>query len=445
MLKINWFSPLPPAHSGIAYYAGQILPVLARNHQVTAWTDQDQWAPELGRGFTVAHYDPAHPPWRTLNDADVSVYHLGNHGGIHGGIWQVSRQHPGIVVLHDLCLHDFFAMVFLRTLEQPYTYLAAMERWYGEEGRQAGEAFRTGGLVAETMAQRFPLTREAIGGSLGVITHSSRALQDLNETPDCPVAALDFPYAASDESRYRGWVATRTAAPAPPYRLVIFGYLSRNRRLGAVLEALAALRERGQFRLDICGQLWDESHIRAEIERLGLGSIVNLYGFLTDTEVEHELSNAHLAINLRFPSMGEASLSQMQFWDYGLPALVTKTGWYTALPEEATAFVRPEHEVEDIQGHLRAFLANPAAFRAMGEHGRQSLKNNDPERYVDAMTRFATEALRSSSRIPALTLAARVGGDLTDWLHPGAGSYLLERASEEIFTLLEGSTVNRKR
>jgi glycosyltransferase involved in cell wall biosynthesis len=439
VLKINWFSPLPPAHSGIAYYAAQLLPVLASRHDVVAWTDQDQVAPELSRIVRVAGYHRDNPPWRGLNDADVSIYHLGNHGGMHGGIWQVSRQHPGVVVLHDLCLHDFFAMVFLHMQERPDSYLAALERWYGKEGWHAGAAFRAGGITAEAMAQRFPLTREAVRGALGVVTHSRSALEDLGETPAAPEAALDFPYVATEESRYRGWMAARSAAPGPPYRLVVFGYLSRNRRLGAVLEALASLGEKEKFRLDICGQLWDESHIRAEVERLGLSSIVNLHGFLPDSQVEQELSTAHLAVNLRYPSMGEASLSQMQFWDYGLPTLVTRTGWYASLPEEATAFVRPEHEVEDIQSHLRAFLVDPGAFRAMGERGRQSLRNHDPEIYVDALTRFSASTLELAHRIPALELAGRVGSDLTEWLHPAAGAYLLERASQAICEMCEGA------
>jgi glycosyltransferase involved in cell wall biosynthesis len=438
VLKINWFSPLPPAHSGIAYYAAQILPFLAACHRVVAWTDQDQVAPELSQIVPVSRYRPDNPPWRALNDADVSIYHLGNHGGMHGGIWQVSRRHPGIVVLHDLCLHDFFALVFLRTLEQPDAYLAALERWYGEEGRRAGEAFRTGGLGAESMAQRFPLTRHAVQGALGVVTHARGALEDLREQPACPAGALDFPYAATAEPRYRGWMASRSAAPGPPYRMVVFGYLSRNRRLGAVLEALAGLAERDRFRLDICGQLWDETCIRTEIERLGLSDLVNLFGFLPDNQVEQQLSTAHLAINLRYPSMGEASLSQMQFWDYGLPTLVTRTGWYASLPEAATAFVRPECEVADIQAHLRAFLADPGAFRAMGERGRQALQNHDPGKYVDAMARFASSALARAPRIPALELAASVGGDLTRWLHPAAGAYLLERAAKEICGMCEG-------
>jgi len=436
VLKINWFSPLPPAHSGIAHnYAMQVLPVLAKRHETILWTDQDYVAPEVESIARVAHYEPANPPWRALNDADISIYHLGNHGGIHGGIWQVSRQHPGIVVLHDLCLHDFFAMVFLRTLGRPDAYLAALERWYGEEGRRAGEAFRIGGIGAETMAQQFPLTREAARGALGIVTHSHRMLEELDETPACPVAALDHPFAPAGDLRYQGWMAARRATPVPPYRLVVFGYLSRNRRLDAILEALAGVPEREQFRLEICGQLWDESHIRNEIERLRLGPLVNLRGFLPEDQVEAQLSTAHLALNLRFPSMGEASGSQLQFFDYGLPTLVTRTGWYASLPEDTAAFVRPEHEAEDIRTHLRDFLADPGAFGAMGERGRQSLRRYDPEKYVDAIVRFASTALDFSPRIPALDLAGRIGNDLKQWLPPDAGAYLLERASQEIVTM----------
>ncbi len=437
MLKINWFSPLPPVRSGIAHYALQVLPVIAAHHEVVLWTDQDQVAPEVHRIARVARYDAAAPPWRELNNSTVSIYHLGNHPEFHGGIWRISAQQPGIVVLHDLCLQDFFFMLSVHYGKDRAGYLAAMERWYGEEGRQAGEAFCAGGISAESMALQFPLTREAVSGALGVITHSSQALEQLHETPAGPIAALDFPDAAAAEARHRAWVAARSAAPGPPYRLLVFGYLGRNRRLGPLLEALAGIDEREQFRLDICGQLWDEGHVRAQIEQLRLGSIVNLHGFLPEEQVEQKLGTAHLAINLRYPSMGEASLSQLQFWDYGLPTLVTRTGWYTSLPEEAVASVRPEHEVADIRRHLRAFLADPEAFRAMGECGWRSLDRHGPARYVEAMAQFASEALQASAQASALSLARRVGNDLTKWLHPDASQYLLERASREIYTTFE--------
>jgi len=445
VLKINWFSPLPPAESGIAQnFAMQVLPELAKRQEIILWTDQERVAPEVERIARVARYDPANPSWRALNDADVSIYNLGNHGGIHGGIWQVSSRHPGVVILHDLCLHDFFAMIYLRTLKQSGRYLEILERWYGEGGRRSGEAFLAGGLGAEDMARRFPLTREAAAGALGIVTHSYRTMVELKESPACPVAALDHPFAPAAEPEYEAWLAARRTAPGPPYRLVVFGYLSRNRRLGAVLEALAGLAEKAMFRLNICGQLWDETHIRNEIERLGLGSLVSLHGFLPDSQVETQLSMAHLAINLRFPSMGEASGSQLQFFNYGLPTLVTRTGWYASLAEGTTAFVRPEHEAEDIQAHLHAFLTDPDAFSQMGERGRQFLKNYDPGKYVGALADFASSVRARAPRIPAMQLAGRIGRDLAQWLHPDASAYLLERASQEIFTMAEGSVSTKK-
>jgi glycosyltransferase involved in cell wall biosynthesis len=439
VLRINWFSPLPPAQSGIAHYAMKIVPVLAASHDVVLWTDQAQVAPEVYRLARVARYDSASPPWRELNNAAISIYHLGNHPDFHQGIWQVSRRLPGIIVLHDLCLHDFFYMFWVHHRKDRPAYLRALECWYGSEGRDSGEAFCAGGLAAETMAQQFPLTREALDGALGTITHSSGVLEAIHETPACPVAALPFPYPAADDVCFERRVAIRHAAQHPPYRLVIFGYLSRNRRLEALLEALAGIPQRNQFRLEICGQLWDESHIRTQIERLRLTSLVSLHGFLPENQVEQKLSTADLAINLRYPSMGEASLSQLQFWDYGLPTLVTRTGWYASLPESATAFVRPEHEVNDIQTHLTAFLSDPRAFQQMGERGRQELANHDPAKYVEAMLQFASEALNCAARVPALALAQRVGSDLSEWLHPSASQYLLDRASRAITTLVEGS------
>ena len=438
MLKVNWFSPLPPARSGIAHYAMQLLPVLARRQEVVLWTDQDKVAPEVQGIARVARYDPGAPPWREINNSAISFYHLGNHADFHAAIWQVSMCQPGIVVLHDLRLHDFFASQWIHYRKDQASYLAALERWYGEEGRRAGEAFCSGGIGADSMAQEFPLTREAIQGALGVITHSRDAFAELDEAPGCPVAALSFPYPATPEFRYREWMAARSAAPHPPHRLVVFGHIGRNRRLEAVLEALAGIPEREQFRLEICGQVWDEGYIRTQIERLGLGALVKLPGFLPEPLVEQKLSTADLAINLRYPSMGEASLSQMQFWDYGLPTLVTRTGWYASLPEDAAAFVRPEHEIEDIQFHLRAFLADPAAFRAMGERGRRSLANNDPEEYVDAMVQFGTTALCRAPLVSSLALARRIGNDLSAWLHPAASAYLLDRASREIATIWQG-------
>ena len=153
------------------------------------------------------------------------------------------------------------------------------------------------------------------------------------------------------------------------FRFVLFGYLGSNRRVAVILDALAAMPEREKLSLDIYGMLGDESKIRKQIKSLGLRN-VSIHGFVSDHELERALSSAHMAINLRNPTMGEASASQLRIWSHALPSLVSEVGWYASLPRDTVRMVRTgEHEIADIQRHLRDFLEHPDEFKRMGEKG----------------------------------------------------------------------------
>src|SRR5262249_58843846 len=106
-------------------------------------------------------------------------------------------------------------------------------------------------------------------------------------------------------------------------RLILFGFLARNRRVEAIFQALAELPERKQFRLHVYGTLWDAKVVHRAIEKLGLEELVKLHGYVTDATLDAALAAAHMAINLRFPTMGEASASQLRIWNFALPSLVT--------------------------------------------------------------------------------------------------------------------------
>ena len=89
---------------------------------------------------------------------------------------------------------------------------------------------------------------------------------------------------------------------------------------------------------------------------------MTLHGFVPESELDAALASAHLALNLRYPTKGEASGSQLRIWSHGLPSLVTRIGWYTELPADTVSFVRPEFLVEDVCAHLRAYAACPASY-----------------------------------------------------------------------------------
>src|SRR5439155_4075393 len=56
VMKLNWFSPLPPAKTDIAHYTARILPALRAHAEVTLWTDQKDWDESLNLNAKVRRY-----------------------------------------------------------------------------------------------------------------------------------------------------------------------------------------------------------------------------------------------------------------------------------------------------------------------------------------------------------------------------------------------------
>ena len=435
-MKLNWFSPLPPASTDIAHYTMRVVAALSERAEVVLWTDSREGDESLREHAVVRVYQPASIPWEELNRADLSIYHIGNNPLFHGSIWQTSRRHPGVVVLHDERLHHFFDGIYRVQQRDMASYLALMERYYGAEGRRAGEAcYLSDARNIDEMAERYPLTAHALEGALGVITHTLETYEKLSAENRWPVAYLPLPFGAGPQPTAKASAASASdKRDEPPFRLIIFGYLGRNRRLEEALEALAAFPAREQFRLDIYGQvLIDERHLRARIRNLGLKHLVKLHGYVPEEELDAALARAHLAINLRWPTMGEASGSQLRIWKHALPSLVSRVGWYAALPAAAVVFVEPEREAFDIQRHLNAFLADPARFAAMGQHGRRMLiEQHSPQSYAQSILEVVSHAQSFRSRSLASPLAGRAGALMCDWLGATIPEPTLKKTATEI-------------
>ena len=431
-MKINWFCPLPPAKTSIAddYLVG-ILPSLSKHAELILWTDQSNWDRNLEHFAAVRSYDPRRMSWPELHHADVTFYNIGNNHLFHASIWQVSRQHPGIVILHDLRVHNFFESLYRGRWRDQAGYLAHMKRYYGDEGLRAANDYVNGAVQIDFLTDHYPLTPLALENCLAVMVHTREAFAHVEAMKQWPVALASLartlpPHELAD------YAALRQATP--PYRLVMFGYMGRNRRLDAVLEALAALPERDSFRLDIFGEIPDARSLRSRIAKLGLASLVHLHGYTPEAELNKVLQTAHLAINLRYPTMGEASGSQLRIWYHALPSLVTEVGWYSTLARDTVAHVRPEHEVGDIQSHLGAFLKDPQSFAAMGQRGLHTLREqHDPESYVQTILDVAANVRAFRVRKSAYDSARRAGALLGSWTNENGDTP--KRVAEKILQI----------
>ena len=114
-MLINWFSPLPPSSTDISQYTRRILPDLSKKADIRLWTENKEYDPYLADWAEVIVYDKNkrwEPFWQKLNEGDVNFYNIGNNVNFHREIWQVCSRAPGIVILHDIALQDFFCGIF---------------------------------------------------------------------------------------------------------------------------------------------------------------------------------------------------------------------------------------------------------------------------------------------------------------------------------------------
>ncbi len=128
--RLNLFSPLPPLRSEIGNHTLIVAAALSEMAEVTLWTPQAE-PPEVPAGIPVVRYDPAAMDWSRLNQADANVYNIGNNATYHRAIFDIARQAPGIVVLHDTRLQHFFARYSETPGDDRAFYLDSMRRTHG--------------------------------------------------------------------------------------------------------------------------------------------------------------------------------------------------------------------------------------------------------------------------------------------------------------------------
>jgi hypothetical protein len=405
--KVAWFSPVVPQPTDIANYTERLRADLDRRFDMRYFVEEPNGVVDVttGRRYPcdLGHF--SHPLIRDLNCCDVPVYHIGNNGTFHAHTWTLSRTKPGIVVLHDRKLHHIVDWLWHHTGDRD-SYVELMRKHYGELGAEAGWASWHNQIPLDFIADHFPLTELAVENALAVIVHTRHSLEALQKTATIPVFHLPLPY----PSKPLPAGGRKTTPPGERRRIIIFGFLSPNRRIIEFLTALAGLDQRHLFDVDIAGEISHEDQVKTAIADMGLGATVKLHGFVEESALDDLLARADLAINLRYPSLGEASGTQLRIWDNALPSIVTQTEAYADLPVNTVFFARPDHEIPDIRHLLLLLLADPQSFRIKGENGKKLLeRDHAPADYVSRLASVIAMTDRLRRRRIECQLAETLG------------------------------------
>jgi glycosyltransferase involved in cell wall biosynthesis len=420
-LRVHWVSPLPSAQTDIAHYTRRILPELAAVTDLTLWTDAPDWDRELYDFARVRQLDPDRVTPRDFALAgrrdgmpgqgpEVVFVNMGNAAVFHAGFLRMIQRIPSIVVLHDMALQEMYFDAMARGIFSRAEYEAGMARWHGQAGVDAARDVFEGRSKLDALVQSHPGFELTLEHAVSVLTHTPVARDAVDATGTVPTYLMDLPFRPSSTPPQ----AARDGLG--PLRFVQFGYTGPNRRLQKVLEALGPLKDEVDFRFDVMGNLWDPGLIHRQAEALGIADRVHLHGFVKERMLDAYLAQAHLVFNLRYPSMGEASGSQMRIWNAASASVVTNLGWYSDLAEGTTFKIEHAEEVPALQALIRRLAADRTIGHAVGVAGRAQLEaHHTPTLYAAGVaevaarfTQDAATALRARSLNRAAARAVKV-------------------------------------
>ena len=399
-MKIAWFTPISE-RSAIGRASTYIVRELAKVSEVELWHF------EKGPMHAVnvkTVYTPAADLGR-LAEFDLVVYNFGNHLPFHGEIFEVSRQRPGIVILHDYVMHHFFASLYLESRKDAAGYVAEMEHWYGLRGRLAAERSLEGERVWESDAVvDFPLVERCTEVALGVIAHSDYLLDAVRRVYTGPVRKIPLPYELAGEVQRAG--RESFGLPAGDLLLVTIGHVNPNKRVDAVLRAMGP-----GMHYVVAGPADPgyQRQLHGVVAERGLGGRVQFLGRVSDELLHRCLAAADVCVNLRMPAIEGASASVIEEMLYGKPVVVTDIGFYRELPGDCVVKIDPRDEAAGLAAAL-ARLADPAEREAMGARAMAYAGATfRADGYARDLRRFAWDVRNAQ---PLLGLSDRIAGEL---------------------------------
>lgn len=363
--RVAYFTPLQPVESGISQYSEDLIPWLATALDLTVVVDN--YVPTLASTLAPARIVAARRFDRRAYDA--VVLQMGN-SPAHNYMVSLALDRPDVLVLHDIVLHHLMVWRAVQGRGGRDAYRREMRARYGERG-EAVAAHVLRGQNPPAMFE-FPLNEAFIRAARCVVTHSPSSaawVQQLVPEARTHVVPMGVPIIAPVE---RQNARARLGIGPETFVILSLGRINPFKRIPAVFRAVRRLADEvPDLALLIVGG--DSPHY--DVPRLarfaGIERYVRRLGYVPDDQLPDLLAASDVCTNLRYPTAGETSAAVLRLMSAGLPTIVTDTGAFADLPDDAVLKAPPDaFEGETLVAFLRTLATHLPFRRAVGANAR---------------------------------------------------------------------------
>jgi glycosyltransferase involved in cell wall biosynthesis len=402
-VRIAFVSPLPPAPTGIADYAADIVALLAPRHGVDLFHDQahvdrDRLPPAC-RLFSAGELLVRH----AAQPYDAIVYQMGN-GPSHGFLYALLARLPGVLVLHDLVLHHARARMFLDAPEaRAYAadptsatrraaalrplgeYAAELRYVYPDAAQRIADVHLA--TVGTLLPYAYPLFRIPVEVSRVTAVHNDfMAAAIREEVPDAAVVRIPMPIeTATPAAEAVAALRSRYSLGPDEFVAAAFGLLTTEKGISTVAHAVGrAARSLARLRLLLVGPVPHRRALDAALERAGVAERTVVTGRVPFDELPAHLALADVAVHLRYPTARETSAALLRLLAQGRPTVMSDLEHLADVPDDAVLRADPSDEEGDVVRAILRLAQRPEARRRLGERASAFIRNeHSPARALE--------------------------------------------------------------
>jgi len=361
-LKPGFFSPLPPANTGVADYSAALLSEMRKHGEIAV----------------NAH-------------GSINLYHLGNNH-LHREIYARALAKPGVAVLHDAVLNHFF----LGTLT-PAAYVDEFIYDYGEWTRDLAETLwrNRARSAADPRYFEYGMLRRIAERSKAVIVHNPAAAHAVERhAPGTRIFEIPHLFVAPRIPEPVDTLRFRESLGLKPRTLLVgvFGHLRESKRVPVLMRAMQQAWAAGaDARLLIAGAFASSDLERAVTPLLDDRRILRT-GHLPEPDFWRYTAATDLCVNLRFPTAAESSGIAIRMMGIGKPVVFTSGEEIARIPQDACLRVDLGAAEEEMLSAMIVWLASDR--EAAIEIGRRAATHIAHEHAVGKVASQYWSALR---------------------------------------------------
>ena len=352
--KIAWLSPFPPQKSGIANYSYWLVKALKPHFDIDLYYDREPPLIELRNEFDV--YPLAVLPERYESYEDT-IYHLGNNSDFHKGIYELAWSFPGTIILHDYNLSGFMREAFYRTNHD--LYRQALPDGQAGEGRKGLQS-----LIHRLFhdSSQLPMSEAIVRRSKKVIVHHRWVKNQFADNDHIEVIAHFAKLNRQPDQQEIANFKNKLVLKENHFILVCLGFINPNKLPRLQIDVVKRLIDDGYpVQLIFAGEPAPE--IRDLVTEVRSGKYhesILFTGYQNETDYFNSIFAADIIINLRNPSMGEASGTLMHALAAAKPTIISDANQYREFPDNVCwKLAHDENQAEVLYAYIRALMSDP--------------------------------------------------------------------------------------